>query len=60
MSKLNGGLVALGTAMFVNSFGGVGPLMLSPPPQPANAAAASNIKLISRFSIDSSPFRLSG
>ncbi|WP_236066842.1 hypothetical protein [Paraburkholderia haematera] len=58
MSKLNGGLEALGTAMFVSSLGGVGALTLSPPPQPANAAAASNIKIFTRFSIDLSPFRL--
>jgi hypothetical protein len=44
--------------MFVSSFGGVGALTLSPPPQPATAAAASNIKAIRRFSINSSPFRL--
>jgi hypothetical protein len=45
--------------MFINSFGGVGALMLSPPPHPANAAAASNIKLIRRLCIYLSPFRLS-
>ncbi|WP_236061408.1 hypothetical protein [Paraburkholderia domus] len=60
MSKLNGGLEALGTAIFVSSLGGVGALTLSPPPQPANAATASNIKVIRRFSINSSPFPFIG
>ncbi|WP_256737923.1 hypothetical protein [Paraburkholderia fungorum] len=44
--------------MFVNSFGGVGVLTSFPPPQPVKVAAASNIKVIMRFSIDSSPFSL--
>jgi hypothetical protein len=44
--------------MFVNSFGGVGPVTLSPPPQPANVAAPTNVQLISRLFIFPSPFCL--
>jgi hypothetical protein len=60
MSKLNGGLDALGTAVLVSNFGGgVATLVLTPPPpQPAKAAAVSSTTGINGYFIELYPFVL--
>src|SRR6478672_1671514 len=59
MSELNGGLDALGTAMLVSSLGGVGAAwLLTPPPQPAKAAAATSNTVINGYFIELYPFVL--
>src|SRR3981189_2684070 len=59
MSELNGGLDALGTAMLVTCLGGVGAaLLLTPPPQPAKAVAATSNTVINGYFIELYPFVL--